>query len=421
MEKLIIHGGHELHGRVKISGAKNAVLPIIAATLLAQDKPCVLDEVPYLNDVCTIAEVLRQLGAKVDFNRQQHTLFVDSTVLKTVDAPYDLVRKMRASFVIMGPLLARYGKAKISMPGGCAIGNRPIDLHLKGFEALGAEIEIGHGFISATAPNGLKGTSIYLDFPSVGATENIIMAACMAEGQTILENAAQEPEIIDLANFLNIMGAKIRGAGTNVIKITGVPKLIGHNYTIIPDRIEAGTYMVAVAMTGGDIYIENAISEHLKPVIAKLNEAGVKIEEDIDGIRVSCNKRPKAIDIKTLPYPGFPTDMQAQFMAMLTIADGTGLVTETVFENRFMHVDELKRMGACIKVDGRTSIVEGVPSLNGCQVKATDLRAGAAMVLAGLVANGETEVSYIHHIDRGYDNLVEKLCGLGADICRVDN
>lgn len=421
MEKLIIHGGHELHGRVKISGAKNAVLPIIAATLLAQDKPCVLDEVPYLNDVCTIAEVLRQLGAKVDFNRQQHTLFVDSTVLKTVDAPYDLVRKMRASFVIMGPLLARYGKAKISMPGGCAIGTRPIDLHLKGFEALGAEIEIGHGFISATAPNGLKGTSIYLDFPSVGATENIIMAACMAEGQTILENAAQEPEIIDLANFLNIMGAKIRGAGTNVIKITGVPKLIGHNYTIIPDRIEAGTYMVAVAMTGGDIYIENAISEHLKPVIAKLNEAGVKIEEDIDGIRVSCNKRPKAIDIKTLPYPGFPTDMQAQFMAMLTIADGTGLVTETVFENRFMHVDELKRMGACIKVDGRTSIVEGVPSLNGCQVKATDLRAGAAMVLAGLVANGETEVSYIHHIDRGYDNLVEKLCGLGANICRVDN
>lgn len=421
MEKLIIHGGHELHGRVKISGAKNAVLPIIAATLLAQDKPCVLDEVPYLNDVCTIAEVLRQLGAKVDFNRQQHTLFVDSTVLKTVDAPYDLVRKMRASFVIMGPLLARYGKAKISMPGGCAIGTRPIDLHLKGFEALGAEIEIGHGFISATAPNGLKGTSIYLDFPSVGATENIIMAACMAEGQTILENAAQEPEIIDLANFLNIMGAKIRGAGTNVIKITGVPKLIGHNYTIIPDRIEAGTYMVAVAMTGGDIYIENAISEHLKPVIAKLNEAGVKIEEDIDGIRVSCNKRPKAIDIKTLPYPGFPTDMQAQFMAMLTIADGTGLVTETVFENRFMHVDELKRMGACIKVDGRTSIVEGVPSLNGCQVKATDLRAGAAIVLAGLVANGETEVSYIHHIDRGYDNLVEKLCGLGADICRVDN
>ena len=421
MEKLIIHGGHELHGRVKISGAKNAVLPIIAATLLAQDKPCVLDEVPYLNDVCTIAEVLRQLGAKVNLNKEEHVLSIDNTILKTVDAPYELVRKMRASFVIMGPLLARYGKAKISMPGGCAIGTRPIDLHLKGFEALGAEIEIGHGFISATAPNGLKGTSIYLDFPSVGATENIIMAACMAEGQTILENAAQEPEIIDLANFLNIMGAKIRGAGTNVIKITGVPKLIGHNYTIIPDRIEAGTYMVAVAMTGGDIYIENAISEHLKPVIAKLNEAGVKIEEDIDGIRVSCDRRPKAIDIKTLPYPGFPTDMQAQFMAMLAISEGTGFVTETVFENRFMHVDELKRMGANIRVDGRTSIVEGVSTLTGCQVKATDLRAGAAMVLAGLVAKGETQVSYIHHIDRGYDNLVAKLCGLGADICRVDN
>lgn len=421
MEKLIIHGGHELHGRVKISGAKNAVLPIIAATLLAQDKPCVLDEVPYLNDVCTITEVLRQLGAKVKFNREEHTLFIDSTALKTVDAPYDLVRKMRASFVILGPLLARYGKAKISMPGGCAIGTRPIDLHLKGFEALGAEVEIGHGFISASAPHGLKGTSIYLDFPSVGATENIIMAACMAEGQTILENAAQEPEIIDLANFLNIMGAKIRGAGTNVIKITGVPKLTGHNYTIIPDRIEAGTYMVAVAMTGGDIYIENAISEHLKPVIAKLTEAGVTIEEDIDGIRVSCHKRPKAIDIKTLPYPGFPTDMQAQFMAMLCIAEGTGFVTETVFENRFMHVDELKRMGAHIRVDGRTSIVEGIPTLTGCQVKATDLRAGAAMVLAGLVAKGETQVSYIHHIDRGYDNLVAKLCGLGADICRVNN
>lgn len=421
MEKLIIHGGHELHGRVKISGAKNAVLPIIAATLLAQDKPCLLDEVPYLNDVCTISEVLRQLGAKADFDREKHTLFVDSTVLSSVNAPYELVRKMRASFLIMGPLLARYGKAKISMPGGCAIGTRPIDLHLKGFEALGAEIEIGHGFISASAPHGLKGTSMYLDFPSVGATENIIMAACMAEGQTVLENAAQEPEIIDLANFLNIMGAKIRGAGTNVIKITGVPKLVGHNYTIIPDRIEAGTYMVAVAMTGGDIYIENALSEHLKPVIAKLTEAGVKIEEDIDGMRVSCHTRPKAIDIKTLPYPGFPTDMQAQFMAMLAISEGTGLVTETVFENRFMHVDELKRMGANIRVDGRTSIVEGVPSLTGCQVKATDLRAGAAMVLAGLVAKGETQVSYIHHIDRGYDNLVAKLCGLGADICRVDN
>ena len=293
-------------------------------------------------------------------------------------------------------------------------------MHLKGFEALGAQIRIGHGFIEAAAPEGLKGAKIYLDFPSVGATENIIMAASMAEGQTILENPAQEPEIVDLANYLNVMGARIRGAGTNVIKIDGVSKLVGRDYTIIPDRIEAGTYMVAAAMTQGDVYIENAISEHLKPVIAKLKEAGVTIEEDISGIRVSCDRRTQAVDIKTMPYPGFPTDMQAQFMAMLAISTGTGMVTETVFENRFMHVDELKRMGANIRIDGRTSVVEGVERLTGCQVKATDLRAGAAMVLAGLVADGETQVGYIHHIDRGYDNLVDKLVGLGADISRVD-
>lgn len=420
MEKLIIHGGNRLEGRVKISGAKNAVLPIIAATLLGQEAPSLLDEVPALEDVHTITEVLRKLGVKAEFDEAAHQLKVDSTVIGSCEAPYDLVRKMRASFLIMGPLLARCGQAKISLPGGCAIGTRPIDLHLKGFEALGAEIRIGHGFIEATAPEGLKGAKIYLDFPSVGATENILMAASMAEGQTILENPAQEPEIVDLANYLNVMGAKIRGAGTNVIKIDGVPKLMGRDYTIIPDRIEAGTYMVAVAMTKGDVYIENAISEHLKPVIAKLKEAGVTIEENIDGIRVICDKRTKAVDIKTMPYPGFPTDMQAQFMAMLAVSEGTGLVTETVFENRFMHVDELKRMGSHIKIDGRTSVVEGVETLTGCQVKATDLRAGAAMVLAGLVAEGETQVGYIHHIDRGYDNLVAKLVGLGADICRVN-
>lgn len=420
MEKLIINGGRPLRGRVKISGAKNAVLPIIAATLLGQETPSRLEEVPALDDVHTITEVLVQLGVKAEFNVDKNTLQVDSSNIASCEAPYDLVRKMRASFLIIGPLLARYGKAKISLPGGCAIGTRPIDLHLKGFEALGAEINIGHGFIEAQAPNGLKGARIYLDFPSVGATENIIMAASMAEGQTIVENPAQEPEIIDLANYLNVMGAKIRGAGTNVIKIDGVKKLTGKNYTIIPDRIEAGTYMVAAAMTKGDVYIENAISEHLKPVIAKLKEAGVTIEENIDGIRVTCDKATKAVDIKTMPYPGFPTDMQAQFMAMLTVSEGSGMVTETVFENRFMHVDELKRMGANIKVDGRTSVVEGVPSLVGCQVKATDLRAGAAMVLAGLVAEGETSIGYIHHIDRGYDNLVAKLIGLGADIRRVD-
>lgn len=420
MEKLIIHGGNRLEGRVKISGAKNAVLPIIAATLLGQEAPSLLDEVPALEDVHTITEVLRKLGVKAAFDEANHQLKVDSTVIGSCEAPYDLVRKMRASFLIMGPLLARCGQAKISLPGGCAIGTRPIDLHLKGFEALGADIRIGHGFIEATAPDGLKGAKIYLDFPSVGATENILMAASMAEGQTVLENPAQEPEIVDLANYLNVMGAKIRGAGTNVIKIDGVPKLMGRDYTIIPDRIEAGTYMVAVAMTKGNVYIENAISEHLKPVIAKLKEAGVTIEEDVDGIRVICDKRTKAVDIKTMPYPGFPTDMQAQFMAMLAVSEGTGIVTETVFENRFMHVDELKRMGSHIKIDGRTSVVEGVETLMGCQVKATDLRAGAAMVLAGLVAEGETQVGYIHHIDRGYDNLVAKLVGLGADICRVN-
>ena len=420
MEKLVINGGHRLQGRVKISGAKNAVLPIIAATLLGQDTPSLLDEVPALEDVHTITEVLNLLGVKADFDATKHQLHVDSSVIGSCEAPYDLVRKMRASFLIMGPLRARCGQAKISLPGGCAIGTRPIDLHLKGFEALGADIHIGHGYIEAAAPEGLQGAKIYLDFPSVGATENILMAASMARGQTILENPAQEPEIVDLANYLNVMGAKIRGAGTNVIKIEGVEKLVGRDYTIIPDRIEAGTYMVAAAMTQGDVYIENAISEHLKPVIAKLKEAGVTIEEDVDGIRVTCDHRTKAVDIKTMPYPGFPTDMQAQFMAMLAVSEGTGLVTETVFENRFMHVDELKRMGANIRIDGRTSVVEGVERLTGCQVKATDLRAGAAMVLAGLVAEGETQVGYIHHIDRGYDDLVGKLVGLGADIKRVE-
>ncbi len=420
MERLVIKGGNRLSGTVKISGAKNAVLPVIAATLLGQDRETCLDEVPNLDDVRTISEVLRTLGVKVRHEPENNKLFVDATSIKNITAPYDLVRRMRASFLIMGPLLARLGRAKISLPGGCAIGTRPIDLHLKGFEALGAKISIGHGYIEAVAPEGLKGAQIYLDFPSVGATENILMAASMAQGQTVIENPAQEPEIVDLANYLNIMGAKIRGAGTNVIKVEGAPKLIARDYTIIPDRIEAGTYMIAAAMTRGDVYIANAISEHLKPVIAKLKEAGVKVIEDVDGIRVICDRRPRAVDIKTLPYPGFPTDMQAQFMAMLTISQGTSMVTETVFENRFMHVDELRRMGARIKIDGRTSVVEGQEKLTGCQVKATDLRAGAAIVLAALVAEGETQVGYIHHIDRGYDNLVQKLVSLGADIKRVD-
>ena len=420
MEQLVIHGGNPLRGRVKIGGAKNAVLPIIAAALLGSRGVSVLDDVPALEDVYTISSVLRSLGVKADYSAAEHRLTIDATRIETLSAPYELVRKMRASFLIMGPLLAREGRAEISLPGGCAIGTRPIDLHLKGFEALGAQIEITQGAIHASAPNGLKGARIYFDFPSVGATENVMMAASCAEGQTILENPALEPEIVDLANYLNVMGAHIRGAGTNQIKIDGVPGLMAADYTIIPDRIEAGTYMVAAAMTGGDVFIENAISEHLKPVVAKLKEAGAQIEEDIAGIRVRADGKMKAIDLKTLPYPGFPTDMQAQFMAMLAVAEGTSVVTETVFENRFMHVEELQRMGAAIRVDGRTATVEGGRPLTGAAVRATDLRAGAAMVLAGLVADGETRVGYIHHIDRGYDDLVAKLVALGADIRRTE-
>ena len=420
MEILVIRGGNPLIGRVKIGGAKNAVLPIIAAAILGEDEESILEEVPALDDVYTIAEVLRSLGVSADFNAEQHRLKIDARRIATSIAPYELIKKMRASFLIMGPLLARCGEAEISLPGGCAIGTRPIDLHLKGFEALGAHIEIGQGVIKTKAPKGLLGARIYLDFPSVGATENIMMASTLAEGQTIIENAAQEPEIVDLANYLNVMGAQIRGAGTNQIKIDGVKQLRGHDYTIIPDRIEAGTYMVAAAMTQGDIFIENAISEHLKPVIAKLSEAGATIEEDIEGVRVTANGRMKSVDIKTMPYPGFPTDMQAQFMAMLAISEGQSVVVETVFENRFMHVAELMNMGAKIRVDGRSATVEGQGVLIGAEVKATDLRAGAAMVLAGLVAEGETKVSYIHHIDRGYDSLVDKLVALGADVRRVE-
>ena len=420
MEQLVIHGGNPLRGRVKIGGAKNAVLPIIAAALLGSRGVSVLDDVPALEDVYTIASVLRSLGVKADYSPRAHRLTIDARHIETVSAPYELVRKMRASFLIMGPLLAREGHAEISLPGGCAIGTRPIDLHLKGFEALGAKIDITQGAIHASAPHGLKGARIYFDFPSVGATENVMMAASCAAGQTILENPALEPEIVDLANYLNVMGAHIRGAGTNRIKIDGVPGLMAADYTIIPDRIEAGTYMVAAALTGGDVFIENAISEHLKPVVAKLKEAGAQIEEDIAGIRVRGGMPLRAIDLKTLPYPGFPTDMQAQFMALLTIAAGTSVVTETVFENRFMHVDELVRMGAHIRVDGRAATVEGGRRLMGAAVRATDLRAGAAMVLAGLVADGETRVGYIHHIDRGYDDLVAKLVALGADIRRTE-
>lgn len=419
MEKLIVKGGNRLVGAVKTSGAKNAVLPIIAASILGTTTSH-LDEVPMLEDVHTISEVLKCLGLAVECSPEKNVLDIDSTEITSYEAPYELVRTMRASFLVMGPLLARIGKARISMPGGCAIGARPIDIHLKGFEALGVKIEQGHGYIEASAPEGLKGTSIYFDFPSVGATENIMMAASLAEGTTILENAAEEPEIVDLANYLNKMGAKIRGAGTDTIRIEGVDKLHGADYTIIPDRIEAGTYMIAAAMTGGDVVVENVLPEHQKPLIAKLREAGAVVEEDIDKVRVIGKNPLKAVSIKTLPYPGFPTDMQAQMMAMMVIAEGRSKVTETVFENRFMHVVELNRMGAQISTEGRSAVIDGPCKLTGCDVRATDLRAGAAMILAGLVAEGTTRIGDLHHIDRGYENIVAKLKNLGADIERVD-
>lgn len=419
MEKLVINGGKPLNGRVRVSSAKNAVLPIIAATMLAST-PSRLVEVPHLEDVHTICEVISALGVKVTKDEANQEIRFDASEITATEAPYELVRRMRASFLVMGPLLARHREARISLPGGCAIGSRPIDLHLKAFEALGATIEMGDGYVLASAPEGLKGNQIYLDFPSVGATENVIMAASMAEGKTIIENAAEEPEIVDLVTYLNSMGADIRGAGTNVIRIQGVKELKGATHTVIPDRIEAGTYLIAAAMAGGDVYVENALSEHLKPVVAKLKEAGVTVQEDVDGIRVISDGNVKAVDIKTLPYPGFPTDMQAQFMAFTTIAKGTSTVMETVFENRFMHVDELKKMGAQIRIEERRAIVDGVPKLKGTEVRATDLRAGAALVCAGLAAEGVTKVTQLSHIDRGYDNLVGKLKGLGADIVRVD-
>jgi len=411
--KFIVEKSPPLKGSVKISGAKNSVLPIIAASLLSSGE-IVLDDIPTLEDVNVMIELIKHFGAICEFENEKLKIKVD---IKDVEAPYDLVKKMRASFLVMGPILARLGHAKISMPGGCAIGSRPIDLHLKGFQTLGADITIGHGYVEARAKK-LTGKKIYLDFPSVGATENIMMAAVFAEGVTIIENAAEEPEIVDLANFLNKMGANIKGAGTDTIRIEGVKELKGAEHTVIPDRIEAGTFMVAAAMTGGNVLIENVIVDHVRSIIAKLTECGIKITEEPKGLRVKGIKNYKAVDIKTLPYPGFPTDMQAQMMAMMTVAKGTSVIIETVFENRFMHVDELKRMGANIKIEGRSAVVTGVEHLTGAEVKATDLRAGAALVLAGLIAEGKTEINDIYHIDRGYVKMEEKLKNLGAIIYR---
>jgi UDP-N-acetylglucosamine 1-carboxyvinyltransferase len=405
-----------LRGNVRISGAKNSALPILAASLLGTED-IILEDVPKLKDVDVICEVLASLGSKVEF-LDKGVIKINSANIDNYSTPYELMSKMRASFLVMGPLLTRLGKAKTSLPGGCAIGTRPIDLHLKGFKALGAEIDVDHGNIGAYADK-LIGDRIYLDFPSVGATENIMMAAVMAEGETIIDNAAMEPEIVDLSNFLNKLGADIKGAGTSSIRIKGVDRLGGANHSVIPDRIEAGTFMVAAAITKGDILVENVITSHIKPVIAKLREVGCEVYENGDKVRVIGTENLKATDIKTLPYPGFPTDMQAQFMALMSICKGTSVAIETVFENRFMHVDELKRMGADIKIDGRSAIVQGVDSLMSAPVKATDLRAGAALVLAGLVADGITEIGDIYHIDRGYDGIEEKFAKLGAKIYRA--
>lgn len=417
MEKLIIRGGRPLHGHVRVSSAKNAVLPIIVATLLP-DSPSTIIDAPHLEDVKTICSVIESLGGNILL--RDNAMIFDTTTVDKTEASYELMSRMRASFLIMGPLLAKKRHAKIALPGGCMIGSRPIDLHLKAFEAMGAKVTVGNGYVEASVPEGLKGATIYLDFPSVGATENILMAAAVADGKTIIENAAEEPEIVDLVTFLNSMGANIKGAGTNVIRVEGVKHLYGASHTVIPDRIEAGTFIIAAAMAGGDVVVDNVLSEHLKPLLAKLGEAGVKVIKDIDSVRVISDGHIHSTDIKTLPYPGFPTDLQAQFMTMMTIGDGTSTVTETVFENRFMHVGELRRMGANIEVEGRKAIVHGVPFLQGAFVRATDLRAGAALVLAGLAAHGITEVGDLRHIDRGYDHLVEKLRGLGADIIRVD-
>ncbi len=422
MAKFLVQKSGPLHGEVTISGSKNAVLPILAATLLTKED-CVIMDAPALRDVDVMCRLLESLGASVTTDLENNTVEVNASGQIASEAPYDLVKMMRASILVLGALLHRTGRAVIHLPGGCAIGERPIELHLKGLRALGAYIDeeqLSRGIVDARADH-LKGNDIYLDFPSVGATEVIIMAASLAEGTTILENAAQEPEIVDLANFLNKMGARIKGAGTDTIKIEGVEKFSGVSHHVIPDRIEAGTFMVAAAITRGRVLIRNMVPNHLKAVIAKLRECGVEIVMTDEGVLVCGDENPIiSTDIKTLPYPGFPTDMQSPFMALLTVSRGPSVVIETVFENRFMHVGEFNRMGANIKTEGKAAIIPGGKQLQGAQVVATDLRAGASVVLAGLVAEGTTEVSQIYHVDRGYENFEEKLRALGANIMRIE-
>ncbi|MBR2778703.1 MAG: UDP-N-acetylglucosamine 1-carboxyvinyltransferase [Firmicutes bacterium] len=421
--KYLVKNNGPLHGEVVISGSKNAVLPIMAAALLTEDD-CEILDVPALSDVDVMCRILEDIGVKVDLDLNENTLKLNAAGPLKPDTRPGLVKQMRASILTMGPLLVRTGRAKVALPGGCAIGARPIDLHLKGFEIMGAKIdyETNEGYVLATAEERLHGGRIYLDYPSVGATENIMTTAVLAKGTTIIENVAQEPEIVDLANYLNKMGAKVRGAGTDTIRIEGVDQLHGTVHQVIPDRIETGTFMVAAAITRGDLLIKNMMPDHVRPIIAKLQECGATVEEGMDEVRVRAdNCKLVATDIKTMPYPGFPTDMQSQFMALLTTVEGSSMVIETVFENRFMHVSELNRMGAGIKADDRKAEIPGSKPLTGTQVVSTDLRAGAALVLAGMAAEGVTEISEIRLIERGYSDFVDKLRAIGADITRVDD
>lgn len=417
MNKLMIQGGTTLNGQVRISGAKNAVLPILAGTLLCEGT-AIVENVPHLHDVTTTVELLGAMGVHVVID-EKLSVEVDSSTIESCVAPYELVKTMRSSILVLGPLLARFGHAEVSLPGGCAIGSRPVNLHIKGLQDMGAEIEVKNGFIHAKCER-LKGARLVLDMVTVTGTENLMMAATLADGTTILENAAREPEVVDLANFLIAMGAKIEGAGTDKITIEGVEKLQGTRYRVLPDRIETGTYLVAAAITGGKIMVKDTAPELIDSVIDKLREAGADIEVGEDWISLDMHgKRPKAVNIRTAPYPAFPTDMQAQFVALNTIAEGTSTIVETVFENRFMHVQELQRMGADIELEGNTAIVRGVEKLTGAPIMATDLRASASLILAGLIADGETEVQRIYHIDRGYEIIEEKLALLGAKIQRI--
>ena len=417
METLIINGGGALRGSVEINGAKNAAVAILPAAVLASKSKCVIDNIPDIEDVHCLERILLDLGCSVK-KTSKNVLEIDATDINTVNACTEDVRRMRASYYFIGSLLARFGKAKVELPGGCPIGVRPIDQHIKGFEALGANVTIEHGAVLVEAES-LKAANIFFDVVSVGATINVMIAATMAEGTTILENVAKEPHVVDVANFLNSMGADIKGAGTDVIRIKGVNELVGCNYSVIPDQIEAGTFMIAAAATKGDVTITNIIPKHLESISAKLIEMGAIVEEDDDSIRVTVDNKLRGVNVKTAPYPGFPTDVQQPMSVLLSVTKGRSLVTESIWENRHKHTDELKKMGAMIKVEGRTAIIDGVEKLEGAKVIATDLRAGAAMVIAGLIANGETEIVDIEHIDRGYPHIEEKFRSLGADIRRV--